>query len=464
MWILIFVIWALGTACAQEEGNQQTVPSDQSPDRPAEPAFEDTPTIENLPLSAIDEPALVPNVNTRSLLTPVFEVGEGVNSNVRGEPGTSTFRGITRALGSLTLQKERRRQSLGLFYVGGGSFSSSGTIGASQAHEFSVVDRLGWRSGQIAFRDSFSYLPEGSFGSGSFGGTGSLIGIGGGGTGLGGTSLLGSSQFGSLIYQPRITNVAMVDVTQAYTSRSSFTLAGSYGLVHFIEDAPISINSRQTSAQAGYNYQLTRTDQIGISYRFEDFRYPGPTNSTLRAHVLNLLYGHRISERLDFMIGGGPQATAIHDPLGGTDWKMSGSGRVSLRYRFPRTSLDLEYQRRNTSGSGVFAGAVSDIVRLSVRRPWGREWSSNMDTGYARNTRILPSATASNSREYSYWYAGGGLRRQLGRYFGIFASYQYNQQLLDRSVCGTSSTCNGTTRRHNAFVGLDWHPRSIRLD
>jgi hypothetical protein len=467
--ILVFLVLMLARAWAQEENTPQAVPNDQGPDRPAEPAFQEGPTADNLPLSAVDEFSLVPSVIKRSLLSPGLEISQGVDSNPTDEPGTSSLRGVTRALGSLNLQKQWRRQGLDLAYLGAGTFSSNHKIGAGQQHMFSAVHRIVWRSGQLALRDSFSYLSEGSFGNGAFGGSGSLIGVGGIGTGLGGVlggtipGLPGSVLFGALRHEPRITDVAMIDVNQSVTSRSSFTLSGSYGLVHFIADAPISINSSQVTSEAGYNYKLSRTDQIGVTYAFERFRYPAPTNTTVSAHVANVLYGHRISERMDFKISGGPQATRIDSPLG-PRWRIAVSGRVSLHYRFSRTNLALEYLRRNTNGSGLVAGAVSDVVTCSVQQPLGRKWSAAIDTGYSRNRGISAVSTATNSQSYSYWYAGAGLHRRIGRYFGVITSYQFNQQILGRSLCGTDSVCTGTTRRQSAFVGLDWHPGPVLLD
>jgi hypothetical protein len=465
--VVLLVTCTLASSWAQNQSGQEKAPNGQQPDRGAAPALEEN----AVPLSAVDQQALEPNPTTRSMLIPGFYVSQGVNSNVNGIPGTSSsLQGVTRVLGSLSLQRLWRRQDLGLDYVGGGLLYSDSSNSAGQAHQLTAEHRIRWRSGQLSLRDSFSYLPEGSFGDIAFGGTGSLIGVGlpdtGLGTGIGGTmsNFFGPGQFASLGQQPRIANVALVDIIQEVTSRSSFTLAGSYGLVHFTDDAPSSINSHQISTQAGYDHQLTRSDQVGFVYGFQYFRYPAPIGADFMTHLANLLYGHRISERLDLIVGGGPQATGIGDPLFGTRWTISGSGRASLRLRFPQTSLTLEGERYNTSGSGFLAGALSDIVRLTASRPLGRKWSSTVDLGYTRNSRILPTSTAISPREYSYFYAGGGLRRQIGRHFGIFASYQYNQQLFDSSFCETGTSCGPTTRRHVAFIGLDWRPSPIRLD
>ncbi len=464
----MFLACVLGSACAQEN-NSQSGPTGQHPDRPAAPAVEDSAT-ENLPLSAVDQPSLTPDTTGRSFFSIGLQVGQGVDSNAAGQPGASSLQSVTQGLGSLTLQKEWRRQAFNLAYVGGGSFSSNAGVGASQEHELSAVERMSWRSGQLAFRDLFSYLPEGSFGQGAFGGGGSLLGLTGVDPGFGGsfggtsTSVLSSGQFGSLGKQPRITNVAMMDLIQEFTSRSSFTMAGSYGLTHFMDDAANSINSRQLSAQAGYNHRLTRADQIGIVYGFQEFRYPAPIGTKVISHIANVIYGHRLSERMDLSVGGGPQATEVADPQGRTKWTVSGVGQATLRYQFPQASLTLEYRRNNTSGSGVVAGAITDVVTVTAARPVGRKWSATLDIGYARNSSISPPSTSSNGQQYTYWYAASGVRRQIGRHMGITASYQYNQQLLDRSFCGTSSPCNGSTGRNSAFIGLDWRPGPVRLD
>ena len=157
--IFIFLVWALACAHAKE-GSPRPEPG-------AAPAVDSGPRGDNLPLSAVDQPSLGPNASNRSSLDPGLEVSQGLDSNPSGEPGASALNGVTRVLGSLPLQTQWRRESLDMAYLGGGSFSSSGVVGASQEHLTSAVHRFIWRAGQIALRDSFSYLPEGTFGSGA---------------------------------------------------------------------------------------------------------------------------------------------------------------------------------------------------------------------------------------------------------------------------------------------------------
>jgi len=57
-----------------------------------------------------------------------------------------------------------------------------------------------------------------------------------------------------------------------------------------------------------------------------------------------------------------------------------------------------------------------------------------------------------------------GVRRNFGRTFKIFASYQFNDLAFDNSYCGTTGSCSRISQRHTGSFGLDWTPRPIRLD
>src|SRR5207247_6957076 len=100
------------------------------------------------------------------------------------------------------------------------------------------------------------------FGFGSRGGAGALpgLGIGGGVLGGGFGNFFGPGEFATLQQQPRLTNVSLADITQALSPRSTVTIAGSYRLVHCIDNSFGFVNSRHVGAQWSYNYVLSRRD------------------------------------------------------------------------------------------------------------------------------------------------------------------------------------------------------------
>src|SRR6266478_3470222 len=475
--ICILVGLALGTValCAQQDTSQ--TPSDAHQKTPPPAAFgqENPPVMvnDNPPISALDQPSLEANVQPRSMLLGGIEVSESLDSNI-GSDARPTLHGVTRGLGGLTMQRLWSRYQLAAAYFGGAGFYNANGQGFQQLHDLQAQQTLLWRRGQFTLRDTFSYLPEGSFGLGSYGGAGGFqFGLGGIGTGMGMLGggfggqygSLGSEQFGSLGQSPRLSNTVLADVIENLTPRSSVTAAGSYGLVHFTDNTQGFINSRQAGGQVAYNYTLGPKDQIAFQYGFQSFHFPGLAGADdITSHVLQLMYGHRVSGRMDLVFGVGPQWTRIADPLTGTTSRLSASGRATLRYRFRTASAALAYERFDTGGSGFFAGAQSDIVRVTLERPLGRRYQARADVGYAHNKRLQVAALGVNANSFDYLFAGFAVQRQFGYNWGAFLGYQWNDQILDSSVCTPGVPCNRIAVRHVLTFGVDWHFRPIRID
>jgi hypothetical protein len=427
-----------------------------------------------------------------------LQLSESVDSNARAVAGSNTnIAEVSRGLGSLDMQKIWKRSQLGLDYIAGGVFYEGPHFGgqgrAYQVHTFAADERILWRTGQLTVRDSFNYLPEGTFGFSSFGGAGSFGSVLGGGvsgagagsgvgSGLAGgtpTGNFGGGTFGSVGYQPRIGNSAIVDIVEQLSPRSSVTLGGGYDLTHFFNTSSAAfnvINSQQTSGQVGYNRLLNPKDQIGFLYAFQDLHFPTAGRGTIEAHVWNALYGHRISGRLNFVIGGGPQLVIVNNPPGslasliyGPNTKsVSGNGNVTFHYIVSsRTNAQFLYQRFVSPGSGFFAGATTDAARVTLAHVFGRKWTGTIDGGYSHNSSLQKAVLVSgiNARSYQYWYAGTSMRRQLGPHFDAFVTYQFDDFGSGQCSAGTTnSVCGQTISKHSGAIGIDWHPRPFRLD
>jgi hypothetical protein len=476
---------------------QQPVPA-FGPDNPAPPVND------NPPISGLDMPNLEPHASPLNYVQAGAHVSEALDSNVADTLGGSGFHSRSQALGSLELQRLWSHYDLALDYLGGIGYYAARGIGLKQIEELGVNQKITWKRGQLGLRDAFSYQPEGSFGS-SYG---SIAGTGAGLSGLG--TFLSGNGLGALGEVPRIQNVSLVDVVQNLTPKSSVTATGGYSFVHFLGNDLTTgtsfIGNSQITAQVGYNRVLGPHDQAAITYAFQDFSFS--SGIAFRSHVMQLMWGHRISGRMDFLIGAGPQFTQINglptvvtapNPATDTippcfisptfqficprnDLRISAAGRASLRYRFEKASMALSYSHYLTGGSGFFAGAKSDIALVTVERPLGRIWTVFADIGYSRNTREQslsvaqtaactptpqnpkPTCPGVSANTYSFDYAGAGMRRRFGRAFQLYASYQFNYLTFDTSFCGLTAPCNRISQRHVGTIGLDWTPRPMRLD
>lgn len=498
--ILSLALALLPCSLVWAQDNQSTPP----PAASGELSTSEASLSDNPPISAIDQPNLEPHSAPESYLLPGLHFSESIESNVANSSNGSGITPVTRGLGSLTLQKIWKTDEMAMDYIGGVADYANNNIGLEQLQQFDIDNRISWRRGQLAIRDSFSYLPEGNFGFGAYGGGGAYnAGFGGLGAGLlgagafGGQSsaFLGGNGLGiSLGLVPRITNLGLVDVIQDLTPKSSVTFIAGYGLVHFdgsvVVENPLAgpleenlnfIGSSEYTGQVAYNRQLNPRNQVAISYGYQDFNFT-TAGTAFHSQVVQLMYGHRISGRMDFLISAGPQITRINQQecaiptipasscaefgapvtsVGVTN--LGAAGRVSLRYKFPRTSLAASYQRYDTNGSGIFAGAETNIAQADIARPLSRIWDLFADVGYSKNSELQVPGTTVNATSFSYEFAGIGLHRQFGRSLRGFVSYQFNN-LRFNTACPVGTACNNLSHNQVGSIGLDWTPRPIRLD
>lgn len=488
---------ALWTAAAWGQA-----PSDQSSPgaAPAATGLDTTTQMsENPPLSGLDQPSFEPGFGTRSYLAPRAELSESVDTNGIGNFAHSDTTESTRALGSLELQKLWKLHPLDVDYVGGVDWYNGANGNVYQVHSLSATQRFLWRTGQLAVRDSFSYLPEGAFGFGSFGGAGAFGagGLGGGGFGGSGTGIFSNITYGAIGTQ--ITNMGIVDVTQYLSPRSAVVLTGGFGITDFLTTPKTSFcpsgancyfNSQEAMGQAAYNRQISRHDQIGVIYVYQELHFPGTTAGSLKVDMWQLEYGHRISGKLDLLLGGGPEwvhrIQSQEEFLGVAPTGLpcinpspllpcvnvkssfiTASGQVSLRYRVSAlTNFSVTYLRFISSGSGFFGGAKTDTGRFNINHMFGRHWTVLADTGFSHNSALLgaTSVAAGASTSYSYWYLGAAAHRRLGRHFGLFGSYQFNTFAFGSSCTAGGGGCGASYGRNVLLFGLNWTPQPIRLD
>ena len=484
------------------EGAQQQTPDQTQEGQPSEPApalvNPVAPVVENPPISGLDTPGLGKRGTPMSYLQYGAHLSESVDSNVDDTLGGSSVHTITTGLGSLALQRLWQNYDLALDYVGGVGYYNLSRVGLKQIQQFDVDQRVRWKRGQLGIRDSFSYLPEGNF-AGAYGALNLLGEEVGGGSFSGSNVLMGGTTFGSLAQIPRITNLALVDAVENLTPKSAITASGGYGLVHYTGDNPETqgigfLGSTQLTGQVGYDRIFGKHDQAAIVYAYQNFAFASPAApvSAFHTNLIQLMWGHRISGRMDFLLAAGPQLTSLTVSTA-ENTRLTVSGRAQLRYRFRDATTELSFNRYTTSGSGLFAGARTNVGRLGVSKPLNRVYTLFLDAGYSANAREqslteaqllecsiaaigqdVPPCPGTVANKYSYGFAGAGIHRQIGHDLRVFASYQFNYLSFDTSFCTNQAVgstpgaalppCNRIAQRHVGAVGLNWTPRPIRID
>jgi hypothetical protein len=384
---------------------------------------------------------------------------------------TSQAYSITRLYGTLNLSRIDRRYHTDLDYKGGALFynNSGASSSATQVQQLTASEGISWRRTRLLIEDSLSDFPGAIFGSSAFGGASSYtLGFGTGSQG-GISDFFGFNDYGGFGAAPHFTNVSLVEATEQLTPRSGITVAGAYAITDYLGHGN-SINSQQTSALVGYSRVLSPRSTAFISYGYQDWKYPGGGRST--AHTVQASYQRTLTHRLGFGLGAGPEfisSTSTSEivlgpftlPVTITSHQTGFSTFASLSYALRTSSLGLTYQHLVTGGSGLYAGASTDVAIFTVTRPLSRRWAANYSAGFSRLNSLGNSSAGTSGDSFDYGFAGVGVRRSFGRHLTFIASYQFAAETSGYSCTGSS--CPGLTQQHEALISFTWRTAPLRI-
>ena len=412
------------------------------------------------PLTGFQNSTLGYPVIRHSYWVPGLQFSSNVNSTPYGGASSGTdWSSYNYFMGNLSFLDAWSGGTFALNYSGGG-FATAGTgTGTGFYQVLGLAQTFRMQRWLFQIIDSFSQSPESAFGFG--GGTG--LGVPGTGGSLGTTipGLGGNYTTNQSIYGvgPYISNTGAVQATYALTRRSSITIAGSYGILHFTDPGNIDTNS--TVASIGYNYALSRADTIGIVYRYSAFQYPGSPQA-YGDHVANVAYGRKLTGRLALRLFAGPELTLYRIPVGTSSRTLGFSASAAVTYGFQHGAFSLGYSHGLYGGSGVLVGSVLDQATATFGRKLTRVWNGNINFGYAHNSPVGGTG-ASGYPAYNNWFFGGGVGRPIGRDFNFAVAYTATIGNYGGYAC-TGPGCNSTNTYNTITINLQWHPRPFVLD
>ena len=472
--VLCVVALGVSAAQAQQQTQDQPIPAYHSPlasqadnTDPNAPPAQLTP--DNRALTGIQDPTIGVASTNHSYWTPHVDLGVTLDTEppVGGAgSGLNTWTSLT---GGVDLRWMSGRSDMTLGYIGGGVFSNDGSSSNGIVQDLNFVDKFSFRRWALTLIEQAAYTPESAFGSGGFPG----VSLPGGEPGLGGlvpgqTIITSEGQ--------RFFNTSLGQVDVYLTPRSSLTFVGGYSLLHSFNENLLDYGD--LIAQAGYNYQVTRKDTLGVSYVFAGFRYDN-FDESINTNTLLFSYGRKVTGRLAFRIGAGPEFTFINTPIipgtgvgtigppsGGSTTNVYWYLATSLQYQMQRTALSATYSHGVAGGSGVFAGSLADTLTGSAVRQLSRVSSGTWTVGYSRNTELatsgLPQIQFSN-QPFDYWYTGLNYSRLWGRSLNLNLGYQLQYQNSNASFC-TGTGCGSSFVRNLITFGVGWRKQPIPIE
>src|SRR5579864_7997237 len=127
--VLVCAAWGQDSSVPQDN---PAPPQDNSAPQPVPAYGQDRSTLpiaENPPISGLDQPGLEPHGAPLSYIQPGATVNESWDSNIGNALGNSSGQSITRALGSLALQRLWSHYDLALQYGGGVAYYNVKGVG-----------------------------------------------------------------------------------------------------------------------------------------------------------------------------------------------------------------------------------------------------------------------------------------------------------------------------------------------
>jgi hypothetical protein len=210
---------------------------------------------------------------------------------------SSQVSSVTNLVGEFSLRKFWRHFATSIDYTGGDTlYRNYGAVALDnqQFQGVSADEVIRWTTGQLSFKDLFSYTGSREFGSFSPGG-------------IGNPTNTGSEFFGATNFAPSFAgNVTVASVTQALTRRSSVKFSAGYSFNDYLSNSEGLFNSRQASSQAGYTYQISRKTIIGVQFGYRDFQFV-PAVQSVVTNSAQFVFERHFSDHVDLVLGGGPE-------------------------------------------------------------------------------------------------------------------------------------------------------------
>ena len=411
------------------------------------------------PIAGVQNLSLGSQATSHSFLLPSFGVTTQVEFNPYNDStGGTSPTSATYLSGRLGVNKISSRSELLIDYLIAGGFSSYSNQGNSlvQSLDFSETIRGGrWSQ---TFGEAFSYLPSSSFNFGGMGGLGNLgVGLASAGTTPGFRQDLVPDQSILTNGADRISNAVIAQTTYALGYRSSLNAFGTYSTLNFLSND--LQDSGTINAGVGYNYLLSPLNSMSVSYGFSRLmlsQLPAGPDS----HSVLLSFARRVTGRLSFQIGAGPEVQLYSSPLEGSRTNLSWTMNSGLNYQLQNWGMGFNYNHSLTAGSGVLPGAETDLFSGHAWRKVAN-WQTSLNVGYSRNQALQQISIGTVTPQA--WFAGVQVSRGFTSFGSIYISYNASRQSNLTTVC-SAPACSTSGITQTISLGYNWGFRPIILE
>jgi hypothetical protein len=255
-----------------------------------------------------------------------------------------------------------------------------------------------------------------------------------------------------------------VGMTYRQSSRLAFSFTGDGFSVHRASSSLVGMNGSRAGAQM--TYQLTRRDQIGISYSFMHFSFPRAFGAS-DLHGVAANYSRKLAPGLQFTLSGGayrveslgaeqvtlsPEIAAILGQTTGFKavYSITYIPQVSagINYAHGKSTFNASLAAGATPGNGVYLTSKSESAGFGYSYSGIRKLSLSAAGGVSQFSSVFQTLST-----YRSYYAAGTASYNVARH--LSASFQSDLRTF---------TINGQNRfAQTVSIGLYWSPTEIPI-
>jgi hypothetical protein len=125
--------------------------------------------------------------------------------------------------------------------------------------------------------------------------------------------------------------------------------------------------------------------------------------------------------------------------------------------------MGFSYNHSVTGGSGLLAGAETDLFSGHLDHAFNRDWDATVSTGYSRNQALRQMMPTAGNAGPQAWFASAMVSRHFVRYGNLFIAYGASGQSSLASLC-TLPACRVSSLSHTVSIGYNWGLRPILLE
>ncbi len=404
-------------------------------------------------LASVEDTGVGSLEGSHNRFDPSVMFTQGGQSGYPGSTAQTGLASMTLLGGRVDFDRTWKHYRLVAFYNGGETVYHPNILQNLAYHNFDIGHEITWSRWMLRARYDFLASPQADFGGQGMGGPGMWGGISAGpGDALPaviGTNFVPSETI--LTGQAmRLRHTALGEVDYAWSRRSRFTLAGSYGMLHF--DSSGYLSSRGFTGQAGYEYSVGPKNTIGVLGTYGRTDFDG-TRIFADTYSAELSFGRKITGRLALQFAAGPQQIRLLNSSAGDTRIWTWATRDALTYQRRRTGLSLSFMHGFAGGSGVLFGARSQTFTATLSRQFTRLWMASVSSGYAINSGL--GSFSGISYSYNTWFSGVNVGHEMGRHFHVNFSYGIQRQ-TNAAVCPVVS-CGTNANQHTFGMTVRWH-------